>query len=235
MVKEIVIESVLHGTLMNLPYFVNTILCLKQKILANLKGVKTEEYSYMMIFYDLTIFIVVIPSYLLLLLLVGISIWYLVGEKLKKSDKVIVLFFLLWGMFTFPKALGRADISHLVPSITPLFFLLIFLLQKGIKLFEKNKTFLEKFITYGFIITTFLLLVPASVNSLRWMALLIPHHEVSTDYGRLLFLNESAAKDVNSVIEFINKTTQEEDYIFVTPWYAPPFYALTNSMYQKEP
>ncbi len=47
-------------------------------------------------------------------------------------------------------------------------------------------------------------------------------------YGKLLFESESEATSVNSAIEFINKNTHEGDYIFVTPWFVPPFYALTN-------
>jgi len=124
MVKEIAIESLLHGTSMNLPYFTNSISYLGL-ILTDLKGVsETGEYFYAMkIFYYLANFINVTLSHLLPFLLVGISIWYLIGKKLEKSDKVVVLFFLLWGMFSFPKALGRSDMSHLAPSITPLFFL----------------------------------------------------------------------------------------------------------------
>jgi len=59
-------------------------------------------------------------------------------------------------------------------------------------------------------------------------ALAIPHYEVSTEYGTLLFKNESEAINVNDVIKFINRNTEKGGYIFVTPWYAPPFYALTN-------
>jgi hypothetical protein len=229
-VKEIVIGSLLHGTSMNRPYFTNSISYLGL-ILTDLKGVsETGTVFYVMkIFYHLANFINVTLSHLLPFLLVGISIWYLVGKKFWKSDKVVVLFFLLWGMFTFPKALGRSDMSHLAHSITPLFFLLIFLLQKSIKKFEENKTSLEKFITYGFVVITLLLLVPAPLFFAETgYALARPHYEVSTEYGTLFFRNESEAIDVNDVISFINKNTDEGDYIFVTPWYAPPFYALTN-------
>ncbi len=230
MVKEIVIESVLHGTSMNLPYFTSSISYLGL-ILTYLKGVlETGEYFCpMKIFCHLAKFINATLLYLLPFLLVGISIWYLIGKKLEKSDKVVVLFFLLWGMFTFPKALGRSDISHLVFSITPLFFLLLFLLQKSIKKFETNKSSLEKYIAYGFILITLLLLMPVPLffRSTGY-ALVKPHYEVNTEYGALVFYNESEAKDVNAVIDFINKNTKEGDYVFVTPWNAPPFYALTN-------
>ncbi|MCD6572827.1 MAG: hypothetical protein J7K95_01865 [Thermoplasmata archaeon] len=230
MVKEIAIESLSHGTSMNRPYFTNSISYLGL-ILTDLKVAwETGEYFYVVkIFYHIANFITVTLSHLLPFLLVGISIWYLVGKKLEKSDKVVLLFFLLWGMFTFPKALGRSDMSHLAHSITPLFFLLIFLLRKSIEKIEENKTSLGKFITYGFVVITFLLLVSVPLFLVQTgFALVRPHYEVSTKYGTLLFQNESEAIDVNNVISFINKNTDEGDYIFVTPWFAPPFYALTN-------
>lgn len=230
MVKEIVIESVSHGTSMNLPYFIDSIRYLKL-VLIYLKRVwEIGGFFYMVQFFlHLAKFINVTLSYLLPFLLVGISIWYLVGKKLEKSAKVIVLFFLLWGMFTFPKALGRSDIYHLAPSITPLFFLLIFLLQKSIEKVGESETYVGKFITYGSIVITFSLLVPVLLFPVQTVFVLMkPHYEVSTEYGTLLFESESEAIAVNNVISFINKNTDEGDYIFVTPWFAPPFYALTN-------
>lgn len=236
MVKEIVMESVLHGTSMNLTYFNDSIRYLGH-IFVDLKGAwKTGSiFQIAKFIYHLAKFINVTLSHLLPFLLVSISIWYLIGKKLKKSDKVLVLSFLLWGMFTFPKALGRSSMSHLAHSITPLFFLLIFFLQKSIKKFEENKIFLEKFITYGLVVITTLLLIPLPLYFVRTGYALVkpePHYEVSTKYGTLLFEDGSEAEDVNKVINFINKNTEEGDYIFVTPWFAPPFYALTN---RKDP
>lgn len=231
MIKEIAIESLSHGTKMNLPYFSNLISY--SGLIPEYKGVWESNILYMIkIFINLANFISDKLSFSLPFLLLGTSTWYLVGKKLKKSDKVVVLFFLLWGMFTFPKALGRSDMSHLVCSITPLFFLLIFLLQKSVKKWEENKTFLEKFITYGLIIvTTIILLVkgPLLFVSTGYAFLRsISHYEVRTEYGTLLLGNESEAINANNVISFIKDNTGEGDYIFVTPWAAPPFYALTN-------
>lgn len=230
MVRETVIESLSHGTSMNLPYFTSSIPYLGP-ILANLKELpETGRYFYIMKIFYLANFINITLLYLLPLFLVSISIWYLLSKKLEKSDKIIILFFFLWGMFAFPKALGRSDIAHLMPSIAPLFFLLIFLLQKGIERLEANKNSIEKFIKYGFVIITLLLLiqVPLFFVHTGYALAKSPHYEVSTKYGTLLFRNESEAKDVNATIDFINRNTKEKDYIFVTPWYAPPFYALTN-------
>ena len=230
MVKEVVTESVLHGTSMNLPYFSDSAFYLGL-ILTNLKSVtETGDIFFVMnLFYLLIRLINSTLLYILPFLLVGISVWYLVGKKLKKADKTIVLFFLFWGLFTFPKALGRSDIGHLALSVTPLFFLLIFLLQKSIKKFEENKTFLEKFTSYGFIVIIILLLVPIPFYYINTYELLTKsNYDVSTKYGTLILSNELEANNINNVIDFINKNTEEGDYIFVTPWDAPPFYALTN-------
>ena len=40
--------------------------------------------------------------------------------------------------------------------------------------------------------------------------------------------NIGEAQDINSVIKFIKNNSKDGDYIFVTPWYSPAFYALTN-------
>lgn len=217
MVKEVVFESLSHGTSMNLPYFNFIVMYLR--LFTNLKMVSQSGYS-----------INVILCYLLPFLLGGISIRYLIGKELNKFDKIIVLFLLFWGVFTFPKALGRSDIAHLAYSITPLFFLLIFLLQKSLNIFKESKTSLNEVIASGFVIVSLLL----SVLPILWFlvdtgdALITPHYEVSTRYGTLLLENESDAKDINAVINYINKNTSERDYIFITPWFSPPFYALTN-------
>jgi hypothetical protein len=57
---------------------------------------------------------------------------------------------------------------------------------------------------------------------------MLPNFEVITKHGTLLLKNKSEAYDINSAITFINKNTREEDYIFVIPGFAPPFYAMTN-------
>jgi hypothetical protein len=232
MARAVVIESVSHGMSMNLPYFISLTSVLEAIFVTLMKAIESGS-----IFLTLKIIYYIVRSapllvmYILPFFIVGVSAYYLLRKNLTKYEKSLVIFFLLWGIFTFPKALGRSDISHLALSITPLFFLLIFLLQKSIKKFEENKTSLGKFTSYGFIVITILLLLPVpSFLANTGYALAKPpyEYEVSTKYGTLLLSNELEAKDVNGVIGFINENTEEGDYIFVTPWYAPPFYALTN-------
>ena len=230
MLREIVTESLSSGTSLNLPYFYTLVSYLRFTITDVMEMIEIGTvFVIPKILYHLVHLIYYMLYYLLPFLLAGISVWYLAGTKSKQFDETVVFFFLLWGMFTFPKALGRSGISHLAPSVTPLFFILTFFLQKNVKKVEKNRSFLEKFTPLGFIvITTFLLSsVPLFVIETGY-ALTIPHYQVSTRYGTLLLSNESEAKDVNAVINFVNRNTEEGDYIFVTPWFDPPFYILTN-------
>jgi hypothetical protein len=235
MVEQIVIENVKvakaqYGTSMDLPYLTYYKPYFKS-VLSESKGTIINPSVFYIInsFNHLCNLSKIILSHLLPFLLVVISIWYLAGRKLRDFDNAIILFFLLWGMFTFPKALGRSDMPHVAESTTPLFFLLIFLLQESTKLFHQNKTFLNKSTSFGLVVITTLLLlsVPSFVID-RAYALAKPDFEVSTQHGTLVLKNESEAGDINAVTSFINENTKEGDYIFVTPWFAPPFYALTN-------
>ena len=56
--------------------------------------------------------------------------------------------------------------------------------------------------------------------------------EVKSGTGQLFFNNSEDACNANKVIWYIIQNTGPGDYIFVTPWFAPPFYALTN---RKDP
>ncbi len=230
MVKEIMIESILHGTSMKIPYFTDSIPHIRLIIIDLKKILETGNFFYVINFSShLAHFINVTLPYLFPFFIVGMSILYFIWGKLGENDKVIILFFLLWGIFTFPKSFGRADVAHLAFSNTPLFFVLIFLLKKSFEKFKENKNVLDKFVRNGLVIITILLLVPVFLFPVKTAFVLVkPHFKVSTKYGTLFFADELEAKYVNTVIEFINKNTNEKDYIFVTPWYAPPFYALTN-------
>jgi hypothetical protein len=230
MLRGMVIESVSHGITASAPYFISSTLYLEDA-LTNLKHIGVSGgYSYAIrFFYYLAHFINITLCYLLPLPLACASLWYLQNKKVKKGDKTIVLFFLLWSALTFPKALARSSMSHLVQSLTPSFFLILFLLQKCLKQFKANKASLEKYMTYGLLTTTLVLLVPTPLFFMEiGYRLTAPFSEFGTKYGTLLHNNASELKDIGATIDFIHKNTEEGDYMFVTPPFTPPFYALTN-------
>lgn len=226
MVREVVIESLLHGTSVYRPYFYVSKFCLGL-IYADLKMmIESRSILYIVkILFNSAHFIDVMFLYLLPFFLLGISIVYLISKKPKKNDKIIVLFFLLWGIFPLSEALTIGYMSRLSQATTPLFFLLTFFFQKIIERVEENKYSFAKSALSGFIISIQLLVFLLIIN--RVYELTKPHYKVSTQYGRLLLSNESEAKDTNDVLDFINKITEKGDYIFVTADHLP-YYALTN-------
>lgn len=224
MLKAIAIESVSHAisatkyssTSIELIVYWNYFFGAIEKIIES-----GDVFYLIKAFYRLTKLVNVAFSYLLPFLLISISLWYFWSKKLKNYEKIIVLFFLLWGILTLPKAL-TLDMSHLTPSLTPLFFLLVFF-------FQKSSKYDNKILKYGlfFVILILLTSVPLFLGKIV-VCLKICSFEVSAPGGTLLFFNELEAKEVNEVIHFVNKNTDEGDYIFVVGWEAPPFYALTN-------
>ena len=230
MFNEVILGSILHGTSLNRFYFTNSI-TLWNKIFTDFE-ILFESGNYKMvliIFYHFIHLLNVSLASILPFIVSAIVIWYLAGKKLIETNKSLIFFFFFWGIFSFPKALGRSDMSHLAPSITPLFFLVIYFLQTYFRCADKNKNTMDNLVKRCLLIITFILLSPVPLFFAKsGYSLLKTPYKVSTAHGTLLFHNKPEADDVNNLIQFINKNSDEKDYIFVTPWFSPPLYALTN-------
>lgn len=219
MVKQIVFESLAHGTSMNLPYFYSSGIALGP-VINDLKMIITGSFlSLIKFFYHFLNFANITLLYLLPFLLIGLTVWVLRGKILKKSEKIVIFLFLLWGIFTLPKAMGRADIPHVSIAVSPFFFLLIYFLSK-VK---------ARAIKYGLAAIAIILLIPCLIFIFKTFSILNqPRHQVKTEHGNIIITDEGEARELNDVIGYINQNTQEGDYIFVTPWLSPPLYAMTN-------
>jgi hypothetical protein len=229
MIKQTVFDSFSHGTSMNLPYFEGSAAAFGP-VLAYLKEMIGGHLVYVIkLIHYLIIYLNVTLLYLLPFILLVVSVWFLFNKKLNNRDKIIVLFFLLWGIFTMPKALGRSDPAHLSLAVTPLFFLLILYLQKSVDISKIKNNLWVKAIKYLLMIITIILVMslPLFLAQLR-STLMKPHDKIKSEHGTLVSGDEEEVRDVNEVISFIGKNTKKDDYIFVTPWYAPPLYALTD-------
>lgn len=226
MLRWVLIESVLHGTSMNLPYFTDSRWYL-DRILEDFGSIKVGHYYKIRLFHDIIGLIYTTTSYLLPFIILATSIFYLLYGRYLKNERYIIMLFLLWGFFTFPKSFGRSDMSHLVISINPLFFLVAFFLWKSMQDFNKN--LFNKVLRSAYAIITLLLLLSVP-HFFIYIAFQLKtyRHPVEAKYGTLLFKDHSDAENVNAVIKYIDENTNEGDYIFVTPWFAPPLYALTN-------
>ncbi len=230
----VIVDSISHGTSMKIPFYHESFEAFNRVKEILLSGRKTSIialaggliYSCIALLKDvtasLTPFIVVICS-----------AWYLIRKKFDGHEMTIVLLFLTWGILSLPKALGRSDLMHLASSTTPLFFVIIMLLQKSMHLKNSIKLRGDKLVSITLVILCcFSLLSFTSYVKNTYDLVKNNKFEVKSGTGQLFFNNSEDACNANKVIWYIIQNTGPGDYIFVTPWFAPPFYALTN---RKDP
>jgi hypothetical protein len=146
-----------------------------------------------------------------------------------KETPILVLLF-LWGLFSFPKGLGRSDLSHLAPSVTPF---LIFMWYSLLKIDSfKNKKTAGPLKRISFVSVCIMFLV-FSVPAGKFIHLKkFPVNYVKTSRGSVPFLSVEEAVHFKNVLNYIDQYTKVGDYIFVSPWYIPPIYSLTG---RKDP
>lgn len=209
--EEVVLKSIDHGMSMNLPYFTDVKLALKSVLEQESRG----EFS----FYKLAVFLRTVALYTLPFMVCILGLFQFIGKKIRSSDKILIGLLMLWTLFEFPKVLGRADVSHLAHSVSPAIILLVFLIQNAnLKIWR---------VVAGF--TAFLLVLQLPVRAYDVKQILAKqHYELAAPYGRLLLDDQKQTEDIRRVINFINSHSQEGDPIFVSSWYFPAFYALTN-------
>lgn len=223
MLLQLFHESLQHGTIMTLPYFFSSFASweLLLKDLAQFHGLA----SLPRLLYDFGWWLTVVAQYLLPGLGLLAAVGYLGTARPAIFSRTVTWLLLLWAVFGMPRGLFRSDLGHLTQSTTPLFFLLGFLLERASGASGFGRQALR-----GLLVATGLLValsVPLSlVRATReWWT---PHYAVRAPRGVLLLADASEAGHLQATIDFITSQTQEDDYIFVTPWFAPPLYALTN-------
>lgn len=231
MLKQIIVESVSMGVSMPSFYFYDSVVWLGHTLESFELFRKTGEVFYgLKAFINLVRLINATLLYLLPFLLIPVSFLYLSNRALGHRDRITVLFFLMWGLLVLPKILERCSIDAVSQSTTVLSFLLVYLLKRYPGSQIKKKSAVDNLITPGLAVVAILLLATSILPHIREIvfALKRPHYEVNARYGTLVREDKLEAESINSVISFIEKNTKEGDYIYVTMWNAPPFYALTN-------
>ncbi|MDQ1265817.1 MAG: hypothetical protein QG635_969 [Bacteroidota bacterium] len=223
MLSEIVIQSVSNGTSMNLPLLHN-LFRLFEELSKDFQQI-SDGNVLVSTFKFIMRLILIIPT-LVQIFLVFIGSFILVIYLRTKPDKMelsIVLVLFLWGLISFPKGLGRSDVAHFAPSVAPM-ALSILLIYKYNKKSADNK--LIKLVT---LVILFLLVIKFAqpyyrLLNTKWQ----PLYTVKIEKGTIHHKNHDYLVGIDSTLNFISKNTQPGDYIFVTPWDAPPFYALTE-------
>lgn len=212
MLREVVFESVSHGTSMNLPYFssLGRYTSLIKDGLSNSNWILTLR--------GLSLSALMSVSYILPFFIYILSFQFIKNSGKFDKKKTAVMFFLFWSLFSMPKSLGRADYSHLTFSISPLIFIFPYL-------FEKHSAVIKIIFSaaaFSLIFPPFFELYAGEDSPLK------KSYEVRSRGGSFLVKNEALAREISYIVAYIEKNTSSEDSIFVTPWYAPPFYAMTG-------
>lgn len=221
MVRSIVIDSVYFGASRNvsLPYFFSSVVHFGT-LADSLRGLTASGLFPAVL--TLANFLTSFTSYLLPFIMLAASFRILRGGGLEGSSRAVVWFFLVWGMFTMPKAMGRSDMDHMAFVVSPLIFLAVFLLVESKIPGFPSRRFISA------VVSLLLLSVPLFFAQQIYPRLTQPHYRVATRRGTLYFGSESDASHTLSAIKYIEENSRAGDYIFYTYWMAPPFYALTG-------
>lgn len=219
MLSELFIESVRNGTSMNLPYF-NDLFYVAKSINMDIVAIfSSGQYSMLFnLIFHLMKFAVVLGYYLVPIAGSLIFLGYYFVKPGKERLAIASVIF-LWALLSFPKALGRSDLAHLAPSVAPfMIFIYYVVIKSGQGIFRRFSMVL---IGVMFLSITFPFFKAFSI-------LTHPLYYVYTENGAVPFKKEKDMLDFKQTFNFIIKNTNKDDYIFVTPWDAPPIYALTG-------
>jgi len=218
-INDIAFESVKNGTSMNLPYF-NDLYYVKVSILKDWDLItnKGNIFSLVFLVYHSFTFIVVSGFYLVPFIAIASFLFYLKTKPVRKELIIATLIF-IWALLSFPKGLGRSDLAHLAPSLAPFMLFLFFLgIYAKYKLQRKSAIVI---VSIMFLSVLFPFFKAASL-------IRKPPIYVQTANGYIPFKDKNNRRNFEKTINYILSHTAKDDYIFVTPWDAPPIYALSE-------
>jgi len=212
-INNTMIDGVKNGTSVALPYFWDVSVVINS----------IEKISLSPIF---AIKILKILLYIILyLLIIIVPILFFTNYKNLINDRInaIAILLFMWGIFSFPKALGRSDIAHLVPYLLP-FCLLLFLIY-----FNTNKiSFVPKKVVLIFILMLSLSLAVPLINFMKMKSKNLVY--LKTKYGKVHFTTEQEKNDFENTLKYIDENLPKKDRIlFSTLWDSPPIYFLSNT------
>ena len=226
----VVFDSVSHGTSMKIPFWHECIEAFNRVRESYLAAGRSGHFPVNgSVVYGIIVLVKDILAYLTPFLVIISAFWFLLKKKFIKRELTVLILFLTWGIFSLPKAFGRSDLMHLATATTPLFFVVVMLIRKSMRQDKSLRNPMFKFISATLItLCCFSLLsFPAQLKN-YYDFYKNYRYEVRSGSGRLYFNTAEDADNANKVISYIKANTGSNDYIFVTYWYAPPLYALTN-------
>lgn len=226
MFTEVVFESVKNGTSMNLSYFygINDYLFQSKLVYNSIKGFSIIPFLLIKALGFIRI------CFYFMLPIVALPILFVYIYKVKENTKILIpsLTLLIWSYFSYAKGLGRTDISHLAPAIAPLLLLFVFINIHIPKLesIVLNKIF-RKTISTILIVSLISFLYPIQTITKQVFK---GNYNVKNGNFIIRCSDKIIADNTQHLVNLINRNTNENDFIFVTHWGAPPLYAITNRM-----
>lgn len=216
-----------HGTSMPLPWFSDLSHCWGFAF----RGLRRmlAEGSPVSLLVDGTHFLNVLATHLLPLALLVAMLWWVGQRERKLHDWGIIVLFAAWSALALPKFAVRAGMGNLLHGATPLFFLLAWLLWQLTQILRNEGDRTTRIVHAALLVLMAALLaaVPVVIAQ-NARALLRPRYAVTTTHGRLVYPTPEAAAEAQALITFILANSSAGEYIFVTSWFAPPLYALTD-------
>lgn len=233
MFNEVAVESLKNGTAMSIPYFFDSFVW-QDAVLSDI-NLLSGSFSIGLIIkliYHFLQLIFTISFYLIPFCAIFLYFLKLLSKP-DKQDLLICTLLFLWGLLSYPKALNRSDLAHLAPAVAPFILFICYLYFKIIPIQRqpvllKTGNYVSKSIIF---IMLFVFTVPIYKTLFLFTSGL---YKSKAPNGTIYLRKAEEAEELDKLLNYIETNSGKNDYIFVTPWLAPPLYALTgrkNSTY----
>lgn len=234
MIHQVLFESLSHGTAIYRPYFQDV----QSRVIQVVEWFKAagqsggwfaflKEFYYRL--YPVLKTVYTPFFYILPFVVTFATSWMLKKRRFMEREDRIVVFFLSWGLLAMIRPLIKSGFWQLSYANTLFSMLLILILWKiGCIPSRSRFVFDSVFRRVLTVLTVCMLVVSFGILGFQTSHLVLQRNAVKTPNGIIHYSSSKEAIDVQSVVRFIEDNSSKDEYIFVSPWFAPPLYALMN-------
>lgn len=230
MIRQVFLRSLAHGTGYTRPYFY----AIQQYLARVAESLRWMDFSDAWralpggLYYAMKS-VYALAYHLLPFGVTGLCIGTLRSRRLSDREKFNFVFLLSWGILATARPLIQSGFWQLSYGNTPFLILLVLLLRHRMRSGWRSGRGLRGVGDSAIAALTVIHLVFAVIAAGHKASLpLFQRYRVTTANGSIRYGSSGQAHDVSSVFRFIENHTREGDFIFATPWFAPPFYALSG-------
>ncbi len=230
--EEIIIHSIRHGTsgVFNLPYFYTTSVFL-ETLVDIFYAPNIFDLSWITSLAGITWRLLFNVIYQLLIPLAIIALIVLfIKFKVLSEFEFALLFFVLWGIFSFPKGYAIPDRAHLSVAVTPLLFGFVLFVKRYCNFKTDRAKVLQNIVCFLAYLSVILLLIstPLFIGVSLINGFSSNQYEINAPEEKIFINNKERAAESNLLIKFVEDNSEKGDYIFVSPFDTPPLYMFTQ-------